>query len=373
MALTDWIQTAAVIYFAWQQNRIFKQQNQIFADQAGRSAMSKTSQIPWITRYWPTTVMVGLAVLTGYDIYARRGASPVIPWWFYALLLLIVIAIGLIASARSAPRTEKLKELSKLVIHRATWGAAKGPGPRVDVTDKLAALERDGLMVDIKHQNPILGDPCPGKPKRLDVEYSYGSEINHAQMSRWEGNLSAIPEDTHAKWLWSELQKAKEENKSKFPLTELQNDAIRLSLELLDFLKEIGPPPVPKYTAEQINDMNSAQMKVLINAQDGDFFDACEYYFGDKHHFGQTAQGVQNELIVRSTRMLTWYRKFQAAYDLQGLKGKVEALRNRFTVEGVEADALIAPIPYKDSAQHIRSVAAKLWELAFEIGAKGNT
>jgi hypothetical protein len=97
---------------------------------------------------------------------------------------------------------------SKLVIHRATWGAAKGPGPRVDVTDKLVALVRDGLVVEINHQNPALGDPCPGKPKRLDVEYSYGSEVSHAHISRWEGNLSGLPEDTHAKWLQGELQKA---------------------------------------------------------------------------------------------------------------------------------------------------------------------
>jgi hypothetical protein len=70
--------------------------------------------------------------------------------------------------------------------------------------------------------------------------------------------------------------------------------------------------------------------------------------------------------------MLTWYRKLEAAYALEGLKGKAEGLRNRFVVEGVEADALIAPIPYKDSEKHIRSIAAKLWELAFEIGEKGS-
>lgn len=115
-------------------------------------------------------------------------------------------------------RIDKPKELPKLVIHRATWGAAKGPGPRLDVTDKLAALVRDGLVVDVRHQNPALSDPCPGKPKRLDVEYSYGSEISHAHISRWEGNVSGLPEDTHAKWLQSRLQKAEQEGKSRnFP------------------------------------------------------------------------------------------------------------------------------------------------------------
>jgi hypothetical protein len=101
------------------------------------------------------------------------------------------------------------EHLPKLVIHRATWGTAKGPGPRIDVTEKLAGLARDGLIVEVHHQNPALGDPCPGVQKRLDVEYSYGSKINHAEMRRWEGNLSVIPEDTHAQWLWRELQKTK--------------------------------------------------------------------------------------------------------------------------------------------------------------------
>jgi hypothetical protein len=95
VAVTDWIQTAAAIYFAWRQNQIFERQNEIFARQAGQTAMPpKASQMHRIRRYWPTMIMVGLMVLTGYDIYARHGEPSVVPWWFYVLLLVIVAAIG---------------------------------------------------------------------------------------------------------------------------------------------------------------------------------------------------------------------------------------------------------------------------------------
>jgi hypothetical protein len=468
MAVTDWIQTAAAVYFAWQQNRIFRQQNQIFANQAGHAAMPKTSQAPWIAQYWPTVVMVGLMALTGYDIYARHGAPPVVPWWFYVILLLIVavavlaigrlttkttphlenpeaeqlkdeverikqektdleakyllenrekkkyqedlaIAEGKAEALQSASLAEKPKYPSKLAIHWANYQAVDGGGEVYQVGEFLHQIIcGDSLVFDIENHNFVIGDknfvprdPLFGKQKRLQVNYSYGGSQPVTTERREHGRL-LLPEDSKINWLmgetarlerevkeWKEKYLAEnvgknnvqkelaraenrptEDNRSRLPLTALQIEAIRLSSELLDFLKRIGPAPAPRYTAAQINDMSSAQTKVLIQAQDGDFFDACEYHFGHKNYFGQTAQGLENESTARVTRMYAWYQKLEAAYALEGLKEKVERLRNRFVVEGVAADALIVPIPYKDSEKHIRSIAAKLWELAYKAGDK---
>lgn len=76
MALTDWVQTAAAIYFAWQQNRIFKRQNEIIAAQSERTAVQSDSS--WtlrIRRYWPTLAMLVLIAITAYDIYDRHHDS----------------------------------------------------------------------------------------------------------------------------------------------------------------------------------------------------------------------------------------------------------------------------------------------------------
>jgi hypothetical protein len=82
MPLTDWVQTAATIYFAWQQNRIFKKQNEIFAIQSGGTVMqSDSSWVVFIKRYWPTLVLVGLIGLTIYDIYDRHSNTPTADRW----------------------------------------------------------------------------------------------------------------------------------------------------------------------------------------------------------------------------------------------------------------------------------------------------
>jgi len=129
MAWTDWVQTAAVIYFAWQQNRIFKRQNEIIANQAERTAIpSKTSQAHWIERYWPTMIMVVLMALTAYDIYDRHanGASPPniiispLGWRYGILLLLIAASIGLVVGRLTRAKAELLG--GKTAKHR-TWDA----------------------------------------------------------------------------------------------------------------------------------------------------------------------------------------------------------------------------------------------------------
>jgi hypothetical protein len=268
------------------------------------------------------------------------------------------------------------------VIHWANYRAVEGGGEEFHVGEFLRQIiSGDSLVFDIENNNFVMGDkdfvprdPFWGKEKRLQVNYSYAGSAPVTTERREHGRL-LLPEDSKIYYLMGEVQRLNklrsEENNNRLPLTALQVEAINLSSELLTFLKRMGPAPTPKYTAKQIDDMDSVQTKVLFNTQDGDFLDACAYHLGDKDYFGRTKQGSENEGEARMTRMLTWHRRLEAAYALE-LKDKVEGMRHRFIVEGVDADALMAPIPYKDSEKHIHSLAAKLWELAFKAGEKGN-
>jgi hypothetical protein len=84
MALTDWVQTVSLVYFGWQQNRIFKKQNEIFAAQGQQGGQvivlpDKTSRLLWLRRYWPTVIMGLLFLITAYDIYDRHhNAAPIV-------------------------------------------------------------------------------------------------------------------------------------------------------------------------------------------------------------------------------------------------------------------------------------------------------
>lgn len=147
-------------------------------------------------------------------------------------------------------------------------------------------------------------------------------------------------------------------------LTPLQKDALQLSAELLKFLKRLGPAPAPKYTAEAIANMTSAQMKSLIDAEDGDFAEACEYYQGDGTLFIQTANAYSNKITAHWKRLLPWYQKVAASYALE-FRDKVETMRNRFLLEGLTDEALLMPIEGKFGEKRARNIAAKLWELAY--------
>jgi len=156
--------------------------------------------------------------------------------------------------------------------------------------------------------------------------------------------------------------------------TPLQGDALLLSKELLRFVEELGPEPPPRYTAKQIEQMPSAQVEALARAQDGDFSEACEYHSRDGAWFlpraWQNAQGPQNEIMARWNRLYPWYQKVSSKYALE-LKDRVETLRHRLIVEGLDDDALSLPIEGRDGVSNVRKIAATLWELAYKAGEKG--
>jgi hypothetical protein len=110
-------------------------------------------------------------------------------------------------------------------------------------------------------------------------------------------------------------------------------------------------------------------MRKLIEAEDGDWFEACTYYgTGD---FQLSAQGYSNQIIARCNRLLPWYEKVRARYALD-FKDQVEKLHNRFAVEGASDDTLLIAIQGRDGIKKIKAIASKLWELAYTISEKRN-
>jgi hypothetical protein len=365
-------------------------------------------------QYRRILIVIALLLLTAYDIYDRHanGSPTLVPWWHYVPILLGVVAmiwliIGGLASANTRPKeslTPDRVSLPQLVIHRAVYAA--GLPTEVSVTKQLQDIVRDGIaiIVDSTLGGLLPHDPAFGIPKRLDVEYSYGTDtrvpVSRTERPAGEIMRLVLPEDTEVARLKKELshcqaahsaekandlnEKAKAENRAiqlEAKLGELeresvggflplQKDAIRLSRQLLEFLKRLGPSPTPKYTAEDIDRMTAAQTKALIEAEDGDFSEACEYYRPDSLAF--THQGLKDQPRAHWKRLLPWYQKVEAGYTLE-LKTEVETMRNRFAMYGVSDGVLLLPVEGKDADKNIRAMAAKFWELAYKIGEEGSS
>ena len=227
----------------------------------------------------------------------------------------------------------------------------------LEITDDIAA-NNDSLKVDFSEVRVYFLFPGTSGHKRFCW---FGGEVEVSGLSVPNETLSRLGIVPNLRQLMVPSDKAL--------LSTLQEDALQLSVELLNFLKRLGPPPAPKYTAEDIGKMNSSQTDALVRAEDGDFAEACEYHFGDGTRFRQTAQGLENQMTARWKRLLPWYQKVGASYALE-FKAKVENLRNRFLVEGITDDVLLLPIEGRDGEKHIRAIAAKLWGLAYKIGEK---
>jgi len=154
-----------------------------------------------------------------------------------------------------------------------------------------------------------------------------------------------------------------------FSLESLKTDALETADQLLAMLDRLGPAPLPKYTKEQLDRMSSAQRDTLLRSDDGDYAEACEFYDGG-HWFQQTEQAMRNKINTKWIRLLPWFEKVRASYDLR-FASTVEQLRNRFTIEGILSDDLRLTVFGKDSEATIRIIALKLRELAYKVGEKG--
>src|SRR5258708_7471463 len=82
----------------------------------------------------------------------------------------------------------------KLQIRSAVYGLETVED--IDVTEKLRLAPRNALAIRVDN-NLVPRDPALIQPKRLEVEYSYGNKIVK-KISRAEGELLVLPEDSHA-------------------------------------------------------------------------------------------------------------------------------------------------------------------------------
>ncbi len=150
-------------------------------------------------------------------------------------------------------------------------------------------------------------------------------------------------------------------------LTPLQLEAVQLSTDLLKFVESFGQPPPPKYTNDQINNMTSDEMGRLIKANDGDFAEAYEFHKGDGRF--RPASFSVGIIMANLRRLWPWYEKVRAAYALQ-FKEAVERMHNRFAVEGLADDGLLLPVDGRDGVKNIKTIASRLWELAYKVSEK---
>lgn len=76
---------------------------------------------------------------------------------------------------------------SEFKILRAIYGVS---GNEVDVTQKLNDLVADGKL-NTQASNALAGDPAPGTPKFLDVEYESDAEKLSKKIA--EGKMVNLP------------------------------------------------------------------------------------------------------------------------------------------------------------------------------------
>jgi len=154
--------------------------------------------------------------------------------------------------------------------------------------------------------------------------------------------------------------------------TPLQRDALQLSIELLIFLKRIGPAPAPKYSRDEIFGMSTNESRRLIEVQDGDFSEASAFHNGDNRIFPITGETLYRGIAHRHKRLVPWYEKLRASYALE-FKAKVVEIHNRFAVEGFSDTGLLMEVECFDGLKNLRSIAELLWVLAYKLEEKKTT
>ena len=165
-------------------------------------------------RLWVALLLLTWVAL-GYDIYGHRAnlTLRVVPIVVFggAILGLVLVSV-FVRRAKPQQPSSPVDQASapKLVIHRAVYAA--GLPTEVSVTDKLQNIVRDSIAITVDGTlGGLIPDPAFGVCKRLDVEYSYGSDTRFP-VSRWERPVGEImrlvlPEDTEVKRIASEVRR----------------------------------------------------------------------------------------------------------------------------------------------------------------------
>jgi hypothetical protein len=245
-----------------------------------------------ITKYALTGIFLSIAGVA-WAVFRKRIAklSP----WSQLRIVRAELAQALEENLHRKERSAYMEEVesqskpSKLNIIKAEYRAFAEGGQKIDVTPVLKLMvAEDALVFRVKTASfkaggldPVTEDPFEGQIKRVEVTYSYrnGSPITTEAM---EDDLLVLPED--------------------ILLVPLQRHAIRFSIKLLQFLQQLGPSPMPKYTEEQIRNMPDRERLKPEVFNDPDYIDACEFHYPSGHEF------------IGSLRI--WHEKVAAGYNL---------------------------------------------------------
>jgi hypothetical protein len=293
MTTVEWIDTivvivggAAGIYFGWQQNQIFREQNKIFAAQAGIK-MPEPSSRNRLGLYWPAIAALLLSVGVGVVLAKNGTVSIAVPWSLVALLtfgttLSVMRLKSSLASQQSAiaENAELKRQLSstarelRLEILSALWGIE---GIEVfDVKAELVEKQRGNSLAErvtvglFRGRDPLIKNPH----KVLKVRYTFDGR--EETIIRREWNWIVLPEnrllEDQLNGLQAALKKAREvtsvsiasqgvlvagpaahaedrarQEAAKQPLGDLlsplQIEAFTIAKELRDFLAGLQPFP----------------------------------------------------------------------------------------------------------------------------------
>ncbi len=304
-------------------------------------------------------------------------------WWLNYVPLVLLSIAGILWIARllkdwnrpnSIPQAQSAESTageppSKLKILSASYAAIDGGGDKYDVADCMRRMIRgDSLVLDIENhsfvvdgRNLVPKDPKPYAKKLLRVEYSY-SNGQTVKAERPEGHRLVLPEDSYL-----------------VGSVPLQLEAVRLSMDLLEFLRRLGPPPVPKYTAQEIQTMPSAKAQKLNEEKDPDYIEACEFHFPgimgpldvEGNPAGMASVAYQKQIKVSSLPIFARQEKVRAELNQGDLTKRVFGLKNRLTIEGFIDEAMQLEMDTLQDEQGIKAIASTLWKLAYMIIEKG--
>jgi hypothetical protein len=247
------------------------------------------------------------------------------------------------------------KAPSKLAIISANYRAVEGGGHVFDVLDFLKRKTiGDSVVMEVKNSNFVIDgenfvpeDPKDGIRKRLYVTYSYGSGADQL-LEGDEDDLFVLPAN-------SVLQS----------LTPLQQRLLKLSADISKFLRELGPAPDPTYTKEKMNSLSSAEVKRLVETQDGDYAEASAFYADDDRLFIHPEQNVYSNIFRNCKRLYPWYERLRAEFAHQ-FRLTLEYQHRELLRAGIADVTLLTQVEGCKGVERARSIASRLWQSAFE-------
>ena len=164
-------------------------------------------------RLWVALLLLTWALL-GYDIYDHRAnltlrVAPVLAFIIGILGMVLVYVFVYRAKPKEPPIAEQTSG-PKLIIHRAVYAA--GLPTEVLVTDNLQNIVRDGIAITVDGTlGSLIPDPAFGIPKRLVVDYSYGTDtvfrVSRTERPAGEIMRLVLPEDTEVPRLANEVRR----------------------------------------------------------------------------------------------------------------------------------------------------------------------